>query len=79
MTQIENLNDLKNSIHGIVVKDFGDFKRKTVTYLNRYSENIKLDAEKEKQVFFIKWHVQYHPNLELNETKRWVLRQIEKL
>lgn len=79
MAEIQTVDDLRNTIQTVVVKDFGDFKRKTVTYLNRYSENKALTEEQQKHVFFIKWHVQFHPNLDVAETKRWVLRQISKL
>lgn len=79
MAEIKNVEDLHNSIQGIVVKDYGDFKRKTITYLNRFSENRVLNADQENQIFFLKWYIQYHPNLHLNETKLWTLKQIQKL
>ncbi len=79
MTEIKTHTDLKNSVQSIVVKDYGDFKRKTITYLNRYSENNSLSEEQEKQLFFMKWYIQYHPNHQLEETKLWTLNQIDKL
>ncbi len=78
MIEMKNVDDLRNSIQGIVVKDYGDFKRKTVTYLNRFSENNSLSDEHIKHVQFLKWYIQFHPNLELSETKQWTLNQIEK-
>ena len=79
MIQVKNVDDLQNSIQAIVVKDYGDFKRKTVTYLNRFKENNSLTEEQEKQMFFMKWYIQFHPNQHLVETKQWTLDQIEKL
>ena len=60
----------------IIVKDYGDFKRKTVTYLNRFSANNKLTKEQDKHLFFLKWYIQYHPNLQLDETKQWSLQRV---
>lgn len=78
MTDLKTVADLRNSIQGIVVKDYGDFKRKTVTYLNRFKENNQLNDDQEKHYQFLKWYIQYHPNLELSETKQWTLNQIAK-
>ena len=78
MIEMKRVEDLKNSIQAIVVKDYGDFKRKTVTYLNRFSENNDLNEDQQKHMLFLKWYIQFHPNHQLNETKRWTLNQIEK-
>ena len=78
MIEIQNVDDLRNSIQAIVVKDYGDFKRKTVTYLNRFSENNKLTRDQEKHLDFLKWYIQFHPNHQLSETKQWTVNQIEK-
>lgn len=79
MVHIETVDDLQNLIQAIVVKDYGDFKRKTVTYLNRFSENNSLSDEQKKQMLFLKWYIQFHPNGQLTETKQWTLDQIQKL
>ena len=80
MNSVETIDDLKTAVQGIVVKDYGDFKRKTMTYLNRYLENKgDLSEEEQKQVQFMKWYIQFHPNLDLNSTKLWTLQQLEKL
>lgn len=78
MIEMKSVADLRNSIQSIVVKDYGDFKRKTVTYLNRFDENNQLSKEEENHLFFLKWYIQFHPNLNLSETKQWTLNQIEK-
>ncbi len=78
MIEMQNVDDLRNSIQGIVVKDYGDFKRKTVTYLNRFNENNKLNDKQLKHIEFLKWYIQYHPTLDLSQTKQWTLNQIEK-
>ncbi len=78
MIEMKNVDDLRNSIQGIVVKDYGDFKRKTVTYLNRFSELNSLNDDQIKHLQFLKWYIQFHPNYQLAETKQWTLNQIEK-
>lgn len=75
---MKNVEDLRNSIQAIVCKDYGDFKRKTITYLNRFTENNALTEEQEKHVRFLKWYIQFHPTHQLGETKQWTLNQIEK-
>lgn len=79
MVTINNVDDLENSIQAIVVKDYGDFKRKAITYINRFDENNALGDEQKKQVTFLKWYIQFHPNHQLTETKQWTLDQIQKL
>lgn len=79
MIEMQTVDDLRNSIQAIVVKDYGDFKRKTVTYLNRFEENNSLTEKQKKQMNFLKWYIQYHPNHQLNETKLWTINQLEKL
>lgn len=78
MVEMETVEDVIQSVHGVVVKDYGDFKRKTVTYLNRFAENNKLTPEQEKHLQFMKWYIQFHPNHQLTETKQWTLQQLEK-
>ena len=54
-----NLEDLKTAIQGIVVKDYGDFKRKTILYLNRYAEDIYTSNDDiRRELFRLKWHIQ---------------------
>lgn len=79
MCDIKTVDELRNSIQSINVKDYGDFKRKTVTYLNRFNENNSLSDNQNKQMAFLKWYIQYHPTLQINETKQWTLNQLEKL
>lgn len=78
MIEMKNVEDLRNSIQAIVVKDYGDFKRKTITYLNRFSENNQLSEEQQKHMQLLKWYIQFHPTFQLGETKQWTLNQIEK-
>lgn len=76
---IENLTDLKSAIQGIVVKDYGDFKRKTILYLNRFVETLDTtDDEFRRQLFRLKWHIQYHPNDEIEVTRNWTLNQLSQ-
>lgn len=78
MIEMKTVDDLRNNIQAIVVKDYGDFKRKTVTYLNRFQENNDLNESQEKHLQFLKWYIQFHPNFDLGETKQWTLNQVEK-
>ena len=75
---IATVNDLCHSIQAIVVKDYGDFKRKVITYLNRYSEAQTLSDQQQKELAALKWYIQYHPNHKIHETKRWTLNQLKK-
>lgn len=80
MRIIQTTEDLKMAVQSIIVKDFGDFKRKTITYLNRYTEELEsISEDQQKHLQFMKWYIQFHPNLQINETKLWTLQQIEKL
>lgn len=77
---IESLEDLKTAVQGIVVKDYGDFKRKTILYLNRYSETIDTsEAEVRRELFKLKWHIQFHPTGEIEPTRNWTLTQLDQL
>lgn len=78
MQNIQTIDDLKTAIQGIIVKDYGDFKRKTITYMNRYLENHTLGKEAQKKVHFMRWYIQFHPNLDLINTKLWTLQQLEE-
>lgn len=78
MVEMKTVDDLRNSIQGIFAKDYGDFKRKTITYLNRYNENNNLSDQQKKHLDVLKWYIQFHPNHRLDETKQWTLDQIEK-
>lgn len=45
---MDSVEDLKKNIDSIYETDMGDFKRRSVTYLNRYLETLNSDTEKMK-------------------------------
>ncbi|MCB0377813.1 MAG: hypothetical protein KDD33_04910 [Bdellovibrionales bacterium] len=80
MQTINTIEDLKMAVQGISVKDYGDFKRKTILYLNRFMENHeKAPEEAQKKIDFMKWCIQFHPNLDLKTTRLWTLAQLDEL
>ena len=77
---IESIEDLKTAVQGIVVKDYGDFKRKTVLYINRYYETLKDPSEDlNTKLFRLKWAIQYHPTGDIEPTRQWTLSQLDNL
>ena len=76
---METINDLRNSVQAIFVKNYGDFKRKAITYVNRFEESTSLNENQKKQIYLLKWYVQYYPNHKITETKQWTLEQIDKI
>ena len=45
---MSKIEDLKTTIHSLYETDMGDFKRKVVTYLNRYLEEAASNQAKMK-------------------------------
>lgn len=79
LEKVDSLEDLKISIQGINVKDYGDFKRKSVLYINRFLEN-RVTTESTKKTLTAMLHkIQYHPNLDIERTRFWALQQIKAL
>lgn len=75
-----SIDELKTAVQSISDKEYGDFKRKTITYLNRFAETLNSPNEdQQKQLYFMKWYIQYYPNQDINSTKLWTLQQIDKL
>ena len=80
MRTLQSTTDLKMAIRGICVKDYGDFRRKSVSYLNRYIENqSRFHKGRKKYVESIKHHIQYKPNLDLRKTQLWLLKQVDQM
>lgn len=78
--EIENIDDLKTAIQGIIVKDYGDFKRKSVLYLNRFTETQgQLSEDSERKMNRLKWHIQFHPSGDIESTRQWTLNQLDTL
>lgn len=73
--------DLSNLIKGIIVKDYGDFKRKAVLYLNRFVQDQcqNLDEKKISTLREIKNFIQYHPNFDIESTKQKTLDSIKTI
>ena len=80
MSQPTSITELKTAIQGIIVKDYGDFKRKTITYINRYTEeNQPLPDQKRRQVDQLKWYIQFHPTHQIEATRQWTLSKLDEL
>lgn len=80
MDKAPTIEELKTAIQGIIVKDYGDFKRKTITYLNRYSEeHNKLSDSARRQLDQLKWYIQFHPTHQIEATRQWALNKLDEL
>lgn len=79
LEHIQTLSDLKTAIQCIVVKDYGDFKRKTVLYINRYKEATPLNLQQQKIVTEMMDKIQFHPNFNIESTRAWTLDQLGRL
>ncbi len=77
--RIKDVEDLKVAIQSILVKDYGDFKRKLVLYINRFKETKSFG--KDDHTLFISMidRIQFHPSMDIENTRSWVLDQISKL
>ncbi len=79
LEKVANLDDLKTSIQSINVKDYGDFKRKTVLYINRFAELKTTTPAQKKVLAEMVDKIQFHPNLDIERTRFWALQQIKGL
>lgn len=79
LEKVDSLEDLKISIQGINVKDYGDFKRKSVLYINRFLENKATTESTKKALTAVLHKIQYHSNLDIERTRFWTLQQIKAL
>ena len=76
---MKELDDFKIQIQMIQVKDFGDFRRKSNTYLNRLLESLP-QAQGHPVVADLKTLVNFKPDWEQMETtRRRILEKVEKL
>ncbi|MBY0386148.1 hypothetical protein K2X05_13395 [bacterium] len=77
--RIQNIEDLKTAIQAILVKDYGDFKRKLVLYLNRFTEAQNLP--KTQKLLFIQMidRIQFHPVQDIESTRSWTLDQLKQI
>lgn len=79
LEKVASLEDLKTSIQAINVKDYGDFKRKTVLYINRYMENKGATQATRKVLVEMIDKIQFHPNHDIERTRFWALQQLKAL
>lgn len=77
--KIQNLEDLKTAVQSILVKDYGDFKRKIVLYINRYKETRQLSGEDQKIFVEMIERIQFHPSLDIESTRSWALDKLSQL
>lgn len=79
LENISNLDDLKTAISSINVKDYGDFKRKAILYLNRYAEVKALQGAKRQIFNDLVSRIQYHTDQNIEKTRSWSLQQLKSL
>ncbi len=79
LEKVASLDDLKISIQAINVKDYGDFKRKTVLYINRFLENKSPTPATRKALSDMVDKIQFHPNHDIERTRFWTLQQLKAL
>jgi hypothetical protein len=77
--RIQNLDDLKVAIQSIIVKDYGDFKRKLVLYISRFQEAKSVSAEDKKRFALMIDRIQFHPIMDIESTRSWALDQLNQL
>jgi len=73
---IKDINDLQAVVLGINVKDYGDFKRKVVLYVNRYAEEHSLNADQKKIFAGIVDKIQYNYSSDIEKARRWTIDQL---
>ncbi len=76
---IKTLDDLKSAILTINEKDYGDFKRKVVLYINRFTEEHKLSAADQKIFAVMVDKIQFQPPTDIERTRSWSLGQLENI
>lgn len=79
LESIKNLADLTTAIATINVKDYGDFKRKAVLYLNRFKEVKSMNATQKAAFTELVDRIQFHSNQDIEKTRNWSLQQLKKL
>jgi len=75
---IKSTEDLKSAILTINVKDYGDFKRKVVLYLNRFREDNKLSSEHSVIINTMVEKLQFSPPLDIERARSWSIDQLSK-
>lgn len=79
LENIKDIADLKTAIQSIIVKDYGDFKRRALLYINRYMEEHNLAATDKKTFIQMIDKIQFHPNLDIEKTRSWMLEQLRAM
>lgn len=79
LEKVASVEDLKTAIQSINVKDYGDFKRKTVLYINRYMELKNVPVPTKKVLTDMVDKIQFHPNHDIERTRFWALQQLKGL
>ncbi len=76
---IDDASDLQAAVLAINVKDYGDFKRKVVLYLNRFAEEHKLTDTQRNHVRQIVERVQFQATSDIEKIRNWTIDQISRL
>lgn len=78
-SKIETKQDLQQTIRSLVVKDYGDFKRKILLYIARYKELHRPNQQQNKIYSELVDRIQFHPNQDIESTRNWVVTKLSSL
>ncbi len=76
---IKNIDDLRTAILTINVKDYGDFKRKVVLYLNRFLEEQKINAQQRAVIENVIDKVQFQATTDIERIRSWSIDQLSQI
>ncbi len=76
---IKNIDDLRTAILTINVKDYGDFKRKVVLYLNRFLEEQKINAQQRAVIENVIDKVQFQSTTDIERIRSWSIDQLSQI
>ena len=81
MTEQDAVKNFINQVEWLHEAEYGDFKRKVSLYLHRLHDSLKghLSPEQEQIVQSVKHQLLYKTSGDIEETRRRVIDEIEKL
>lgn len=79
LEKLTSLQDLQTAIQTILVKDYGDFKRKSVLYINRALELESLSSAARRSLQEMSAQIQFKPNFDIEKTRYELLQKIKSI
>ncbi len=79
---MEAVDEFEVFIKGIQVKDYGDFKRKANTYLERLRQDLaktSVPAATAQTLEEIRYRLVYKPVEKIEPTRSWILNRTQEL